>query len=171
MSGLDFWAWTSRVGVGCSGSRVGRRSLGRGVSSSVLGGLSLAAVIAARQFDLLTHSGRGHVLSVAKKLGWIRQPDYDAIQEIRSTSWFTVTDGSAIAALGTLGASAAVGALVLALWAEHGREDSLYLSVGFICAGMALVLIHPLVGIPVMAAIATLILALRRRSIGQDWAR
>jgi hypothetical protein len=135
-----------------------------------LGGISIAAVIAAMQFELLRRSGSGRVLFIAQKLGLIREPDYDAIQEISSASWLTVTDGSAIAALGTLGASLAVGALVFALWAEHRQEDSLYLSVGFICGGMALVLIHPVVGIPVIAAIATLILAWRRRSVGNGTA-
>jgi hypothetical protein len=135
-----------------------------------LGGISIASVIAALQFELLRRSGGGHVLVIAQKLGLIREPDYDAIQEVSSTSWLTVSDGSAIAALGTLGASLAVVALAFALWAEHRQEDSLYLGVGFICGGMSPVLIHPAVGIPVIAAIATLILALRRRSVWQGTA-
>jgi len=111
------------------------------------------------------------MLLVAQKLGLVREPDRDALPEIGNASWFSATDGSAIAALGMFGAGLAVGALVFALCAEHRQEDSLYLSVGFICGGMALFLVHHVVGVLVIAVSTTLIVAIRRRSVSRGAGR
>ncbi len=96
-------------------------------------------------------------------MGLIREPEAGATPEISGTTLLTITDCWCIAALGAFAVYLAVLALALALWAEHREEDSLYLSVGLLCAAMALFLLNPPVGAAVGSLGAVSILAMRRR--------
>lgn len=104
------------------------------------------------------------MLELARKLGILREPDPGATPEILGTTLLTITDGWVVTALGVFAVYLAVAAFAYALWAEHREEDSLYLSVGFICAGMTVFLLHQLAGAVVAVVATAFILSMQRRS-------
>ncbi|MGM9481020.1 hypothetical protein ACS5PN_07500 [Roseateles sp. NT4] len=132
-----------------------------GFASSIYGGLSIAAVLAARQLEILWSSRGGHVLELAEKLGILQEPW--VTPEMSNVTLLTITDGWIIAALRFFAAYLAVLAFAFALWAEHREEDSLYLGVGFLCGGMTLFLLQPMAGALVAVVGTGVILEMRRR--------
>lgn len=134
----------------------------RGFYSGLLGALSIALAILAWQLSTVRSPYSAHLLELAQKLGIVREPEAWSFPELSETTLLTVTDARAIAALGGLSLVLAVVALALALWAEHCKEDSLYLSVGFLCSVLALFVSHPAASFVVSVCGTALLLAIRR---------
>jgi len=147
-----------------AGERAALRNAGSyGFASYVYGALAVAIALAAGQFELLRRPRGGHVLELAQCLGMVREPRPGATPEIGGTTLLTVTDVWAVSALQVFAVYLAAIALAYALWAERCGEDSLYLSVGLICAVTAVFLLHHTAGGLLAFGATALILSMRHR--------
>jgi hypothetical protein len=80
---------------------------------------------------------------------------------LTEASIFAVNDENALVFLTSLAVALAVVGMVLALIAEYRREPTLYLSAGYTCGALALLLFKPLVGFASMVAGIVAIMVLR----------
>ncbi len=104
------------------------------------------------------------ILNFLDELGLVRNPAHDRISELTEPSFFVITDVLAIQLALNFGLFCAAMAMVVSLWAELKREDTLCLSVGYLL-GLSAVLLYA----PVLAAVAATggaigVTKIRRRS-------
>jgi hypothetical protein len=127
--------------------------------------------------------GSGTVLTWLDKLGLVKQPPPEApsvivfdfpsrerlvsvggVPEMSDPGHFPVNDENAILFLLGLGVALALVAMSTAVWAEHRREPTLYLSVGYICGVLAIAQVWLLAGlIAAIVGVATVMVMRNRR--------
>jgi hypothetical protein len=83
--------------------------------------------------------------------------------EMSDAGYFAINDGNAIGFLVALSVVLALIAMAAAIWAEHRREPTLYLSVGYICGALAVAQVWPLAGFVCAIVGVTAVLILRRQ--------
>lgn len=133
-----------------------------GICSTVSGALALISVMAARHGKSLRGTASAWLLSVADRLGFIRAPASDGMDEARTPDLLAFTDETALNALLCFGVFLGLTSLLLALWASARREDSLYLGAGLVSGGLALVAVHDLVGMGLLLLCTALLFAIRK---------
>ena len=117
-----------------------------GFSAVSIGGLAIIVVSAAKRADDLRLSTTGAVLRWADQLGLVKSASSYAATEAKATSLLCFTDETAVLTVLWFGVYLAASAMVLAVLAEIRRENSLFLSAGFICGVAALLLFSQVVG-------------------------
>jgi hypothetical protein len=132
-----------------------------GMTSIVLGVLSIAMVYAANHYESFRGTGSSYLLNAADRAGLVRTSPVDAPVELKAPGLLAFTDETALQALLSLGVSLAAASICLALFAEYRHESNLYLSAGFICGSGGLFLMSPVIGLLSMAACAVVFLGLR----------
>ena len=85
------------------------------------------------------------------------------VPEMSDAGHFAINDENAILFLVALSAMLALVAMITAIWAEHRREPTLYLSVGYICGALALAQVWLLAGFVCGIVGVTVVLVLRHR--------
>ena len=85
------------------------------------------------------------------------------VSEMSDAGHFAVNDENAIVFLFALCVVLALIAMVTAVWAEHRREPTLYLSVGYICGALAIAQVWLLAGFVCAIAGVAAVLILRNQ--------
>lgn len=85
------------------------------------------------------------------------------LAELKPGSVFAFNDASAILFLKWLAIDLVILATTLALYAEHRRESTLYLSAGFILGSASLAFVYPLAMVAVQLVGSGVLIAIRRR--------
>ena len=117
-----------------------------GFSAVLIGALSIVVIATAKRADDLRCSTTGAILRWADHLGLVKSVPSDAIMEAKTPSLLNFTDETAVLAVLWFGVYLATSAMILAVLAEMRRENSLFLSAGFICGAAALLLFNQGVG-------------------------
>jgi hypothetical protein len=127
--------------------------------------------------------GSGAVLTWLDKLGLVKQPPPKApsvvvldlpsserlvgvsgVPALSDSGPFAVNDENAIVFLLVLSVTLALVAMAVAVWAEHRREPTLYLSVGYICGVLAIVQVWLLAGlVAAIVGVATVLVMRNQR--------
>jgi hypothetical protein len=133
---------------------------------SFLVGAVAAAMAATAAYLRSVHvPGSGASLNWLTKMGLVKQPSAGEAS-LTEASIFAVNDENALVFLTSLALVLAATAMVIALIAELRREPTLYLSAGFICGAVAILLFKLLIGLATMMVgiVALLVLRHDRRS-------
>jgi len=114
-----------------------RTSIGK--ASVVFGAAALLVAVVVTEALRWRKPGYGYLLNWMNHLGLVRESDPQLQErEWRPLGPFDLTDDLALKWVVVHSVCFAAAALLLALWAEHEREDTLALSIGFILGVLAL---------------------------------
>lgn len=116
-----------------------------GISSFVIGALSLPAAFAATYAHSLKGTGSSFIFDWFASKGLIKENPY-SVAAMSEPSIFLVTDDRALASLFAVALALALAGMGLALLAEYRREPTLYFSGGYIIGALSLFFIKPTVG-------------------------
>ena len=133
-----------------------------GPISIVTGSLGLIAVIGAKHGESFRGTASAYLLTLADRIGFIRNPDADSVAEVRAPGLLSFTDETALQAILLLGICLGVIAMSLAVHASFRREESLYLSAGLIGGWLALVVANYPAGMLSLLVGAALVFVARR---------
>jgi hypothetical protein len=133
-----------------------------GLASIAFGALALLLVSAALRAESFRGTGSAYLLMLADRWGLVRTPPADAEFELKPSTIMALTDETAITGVLIYGGYLAGVAMLVAIWADFKREESLYWATGFICGAQAVFLIHPLAGLGVLILGAVVISVARR---------
>ncbi len=142
-----------------SGCRLGLASLFFGVLALI----AAAVHFQATHVNVLEARPAAVVLGLLDSLGLVHAPDMRAPVVLAPAYATSINDVNALAFLQWYAAWLGGWAVALALRAEAEAEDTLYLAVGLVLGCMAVLLLHPLIGISCLVAGGAAVLALRRR--------
>ena len=109
-----------------------------GTISVFFGATALLAAIAFTETERRRNPGVGYLLNWMDQLGLIKGPSPGQIPEWRALGPFDLTDQRALMWVLVYSVCFALLAMILALWSEYKREDSLTRSIGFILGVLAL---------------------------------
>ncbi len=138
-----------------------------GLIAFVFGASSIPAAMAALYAKSLYGNGSSAVLDWLDARGFVTPtPNSNSVPSLSESSLFLITDERAISLLTILAMFLAIIAMINAIAAEYLREPTLYLSAGFICGALGLMLIMPLVGIGAMIGGLTITMLVR---YGKGW--
>src|SRR5438876_3244132 len=137
-----------------------RRGVRFGVLSVWLGAAAIVLAIVATYTESLRGRGSAWLLNWLDAQGLVPPARSGGVVELTNPSALLVTDQIAIQWLLAHSVWFAVCSMLFALWAEHKRESSLYLSAGFICGSSSLVLLSPAASMLAMLLGAVFLLAL-----------
>jgi len=115
-----------------------RTSARFGKLSVFFGVAALLAAIAVTEAERLRKPRVGYLLNWMDHLGLIRYPDPNQIPEWRPIGPFDLTDDSALKWVLVYSVCFSIWAMLIALWAEHKREETVGLALGFILGSLAL---------------------------------
>ncbi len=122
-----------------------------GLIALVFGGSSIPVAMAALYAKSMYGNGSSAILDWLDARGLVTPtPNSNSVPSLSESSLFLITDERAISLLTILATFFATIAMINAIVAEYLREPTLYLSAGFICGALGLLLIMPLVGIGAM---------------------
>lgn len=157
--------------------------------SLLSGVLAVPLAVLAIHLRSIRVPGSSRVLGWLDSLGFVKQPPPEApsiividppshgipgvahnrivsisgVPEMSDAGHFAINDENAILCLVALSAVLALIAMVTAIWAEHRREPTLYLSVGYICGALAIAQLWMLAGFVFGIIGVTAVLVLRHR--------
>lgn len=134
-----------------------------GPGSILVGALGLLAVIAARHGESFRGTGSAFLLNLADRLGFIQNPPADSVPVAKAPGLLSFTDETALQAILSLGLGLGVVAMLLAVHASSRREDSLYLSAGFICGWLSILVTNYPAGMSALLIGAAVIFGVRRK--------
>lgn len=155
-----------------------------GLASLLVGSLAMPTAAAAAYFRSIQGVGSGLVLQWLEKMGFVSQPDapgpvvhvisffpdlekfglakptviVTGTPEMTEMSVLALNDERAVGFLFLLAVLLALVSIGTALWAEYRRETTVFLSAGYICGALSLVLVRPIVGL--VSAIAGIVTVL-----------
>jgi hypothetical protein len=135
-----------------------------GLVSLWLSGVAVACVFAAVHGESFRYVGSGHLLNWLYRQGLVKGPRPTGVAELSSPGTLALTDELALKLLLLNGLFFAAYAVLFALWAEYKRENTQYLSAGFILGASAIMLTSPIASMAVMVGGAAVVLVLRRAS-------
>ena len=138
-----------------------RTSVLFGRVSLSLGCASIVFALVAQHLELLLPYRRGYLLSWLDAIGLVRAPRADGLAVWQAPGTFLLSDDIAVCWLFTNAFWLAICSTLFALWAERKQEDTLYLSAGFLCGILALMLLHYPSSILAMVAGASVVMLLR----------
>jgi hypothetical protein len=102
------------------------------------------------------------------KIGLARGPTVvvSGVPELTEASAFAVNDENALALLFLTAIFLAGVSIIASLCAEFRREPNIFLSAGYVCAALALVMVRPLAGLVafIFGALAILVLRYQREN-------
>jgi hypothetical protein len=138
------------------------RGLQRRLSvASFFAGMTAAGMAATAAYAHSVNYNTGMSLNWLTKMGLVTQPSTGGEASITETSIFAINDENALVFLTSLAIVLAVAAMALALVAEYRREPTLYLSAGYLCGALALLIFKPVIGFACMVAGTFAILMIR----------
>ena len=138
-----------------TGSRLGMGSL-------LLATMALVLAFVARHIESHRGATSAHLLQWLDRQGLVKAPDPSRPAELRPSSLLPINDVTGVEFLWFNAFWLCGWALVLALAAEHKREDTLFLSAGGVVASMSLVFWHYAASLAVMCVLGVAITFLRR---------
>lgn len=109
-----------------------------GVLSVFFGIAGLLAAVGFTEAERVRIPGFGHLLTWMDRLGWVRAAPPGQAPEWRSLGLFDLTDDRALQWILVYSVCFAIWAMLMALLAEHEREESSSLGLGFILGALAL---------------------------------
>lgn len=134
-----------------------------------LGKLSFAcAFTACALFLALSYVNRkgvlfaGNILNTLDQLGLVRQ-EKSYLAELKPSSVFALNDANAVMWFTWLAFILAALGVVLALYADHKRESTLYASAGFIVATLGVGVLYPWIMVTAQAAGGIALMAIRKQ--------
>jgi len=133
-----------------------------GVVSVWFGAVAVILAIVGTYAESLRGRGSARFLNWLDAHGLVPPPKPGGVIELTNPSALLVTDQIAIQWLLAHSVWFAVCSMLFALWAEHKRENTVYLSAGFACGSSGLVLLSPAASMFAMSLGAVSLLALRR---------
>ena len=125
------------------------------------------AFIACALFLALSYVNRkgvlfaGNILNTLDQLGLVRQ-EKSYLAELKPSSVFALNDANAVIWFTWLAFILAALGVVLALYADHKRESTLYASAGFIVATLGVGVIYPWIMVMAQAAGVIALIAIRK---------
>ena len=184
MAALPACGFRRSLGTGKSLSFVGRLRMRRpkriDLVSLLSGVLAIPLAGLAVYLRSIRIPGSGTVLRWLDKLGLVKQPPPESpsiivfdlpsherivsvggVSEMSDGGNFAVNDENAILFLFVLSVALALIAMVMAVWAEHRREPTLYLSVGYVCGVLAIAQVWLLAGLVSAIVGVTAVLVMR----------
>lgn len=102
-----------------------------GILSSLIGLLGLVFTLTATHAESFRTLGSARLFNFLDSIGFIAAPSPNAEAEVKAPSIFSLTDETALIGLLYYGIYLAGVAVILAIWAEAKREDTLHIGVGF----------------------------------------
>jgi hypothetical protein len=130
------------------------------VASLLIGALSAGMAASVAYLRSVHVPGSGESLRWLTKMGLVKHSS-SSEPSITEASMFAVNDENALLLLTSLAIVLAVAAMALALVAEYRREPTLYLSAGYVCGALALLLFKPVVGFATMVGGIVAIMVIR----------
>lgn len=134
-----------------------------GLFSFVIGSISIPIAASAVYVRSIAGAGSSLLLDWLVSKG-ITFSNPNAMPALSAPGLFTVTDTTAINFVTSFSIVLAIVAIAAALVAEYFREHTLYLSAGYICGAMAILLVRPVFGLAALIAGIALAMVLRHRN-------
>ncbi len=140
-----------------------RQGVRFGVTAMLLGAIAIVLVIVAQYAENSRGITSAYLLNWLDARGLVRSPNPGSVVEFGNPGLFLITDKGAIQWLLVYSMWFSVWSILLALWAEFKREDTLYLGAGFTLGVLAIELFSFQLSLLAMGIGAAAVIALRRK--------